>query len=142
MSSREVSGDPEIEDVAHRILDAGLGQGRSVIEPATSAWMPEVTAELRHRVMDNSYAGSGGFLSTLRAQLAGAPRATVLLAAELLFLHVVPLCTVTAKAKRERIGAVRSSPQPPAALPPVRHGALGAPGGCNGGVGFTIQIWG
>ncbi|MGH3786535.1 MAG: hypothetical protein ACRDRG_08290 [Pseudonocardiaceae bacterium] len=141
MSSQEVLGDPAIEDAARRTIDAGLGQGRSVIEPATLAWTPEVAADLRHRVMDNTDAGSGGFLTKLRTQLAGAPRATVLLAAELLFLQVVPLCNVTAKAKRERIGTVLSWLQPPAPLPPDLDEALGVSGVFNGGVGFNVQVW-
>ncbi|MGH7745285.1 MAG: hypothetical protein ACREQ5_10875, partial [Candidatus Dormibacteria bacterium] len=134
-------GVPEVEEAARRILDAGLGQGRSAVEPATPAWTAEVAADLRHRLIDNADAGAEAFLTKLRTQLAGAPRATVLLAAELLFLHVVPLCNITAKAKRNRIGTVLSWLQPPASLPPDLEKALGVSGVFNGGIGFNVQIW-
>jgi len=90
ISAYEVWGTPEIEAAARRVLDAGLGQGRSAIEPAAAAWAPDVAADLRRRIIDNVDAGGGTFLDKLRAQLDGAPRATYLLAAELLFLQVVP----------------------------------------------------
>lgn len=53
ISAREVWGDPETEAAGRRILDAGLGHGRSVIELAVAAWTPEVAADLRHRIIDN-----------------------------------------------------------------------------------------
>lgn len=37
-AAHECWGVPEVEEAARLILDAGLGQGCSVIEPATSAW--------------------------------------------------------------------------------------------------------
>jgi 5-methylcytosine-specific restriction protein B len=133
--------DAEVEASARRVIDAGLGQGRSVIEPSSQAWTRDVAADLRHRVVDNADAGAGGFLTKLKIQLAGASRAAVLLAAELLYLQAVPLENVTAKVKRERIGSVLAWLQPPAPLPHDLDAALGAPGVFNGGVGFNVQIW-
>ena len=78
ISAYEVWGTPEIEATARRVVDAGLGQGRSVIEPAAAAWAPDVAADLRRRIIDNVDAGGGTFLDKLRAQLDGAPRARYL----------------------------------------------------------------
>ncbi|MDQ3152077.1 MAG: restriction endonuclease, partial [Actinomycetota bacterium] len=141
ISAYEVWGTPEIEAAARRVLDAGLGQGRSVIEPAEAAWTPDVAADLRRRIIDNADAGPGTFRDKLRAQLDGAPRATYLLAAELLFLQVVPLHNVGVDTKRHRIGSVLSWLQPPAQLPDDLDAALGLPGILNGGAGFNVQIW-
>ena len=135
ISAYEVWGTPEIEAAARRVVDAGLGQGRSVIEPAAAAWAPDVAADLRRRIIDNVDAGGGAFLDKLRAQLDGAPRATYLLAAELLFLQVVPLDNVV-DTKRHRIRSLLSWLQPPAQLPADLDRALGLPGVLNGGPGF------
>ncbi|MCA1673206.1 MAG: hypothetical protein LC799_13750, partial [Actinobacteria bacterium] len=85
ISAHEVWGNPEIEAAARQVLDAGLGAGRSAIEPEVAAWVPQVVTDLRRRVVDNPDAGSGTFLGKLRAQLDGAPRETYLLTAELLY---------------------------------------------------------
>ncbi len=134
-------GNPEIEAAARRILDTGLGKGQSVIEPAVAAWLPEVAADMRRRVVDTPDEGSGPFLVKLQAQLDGAPRATYLLTAELLYLQVAPLSNVTGDTKKRRIRSVLSWLQPPAQLPPDLDAALGVPGVLNGGVGFNVQIW-
>ncbi|MFN2418806.1 MAG: hypothetical protein ABR593_07780 [Candidatus Limnocylindria bacterium] len=54
----DVWGSPEIEAAARQILDAGLGTGRSVIEPDVAAWLPDVAADLRRRIVDNPDFGS------------------------------------------------------------------------------------
>jgi 5-methylcytosine-specific restriction protein B len=141
VSVGEIWGDPEIEAAVRQILDAGLGTGRSVIEPKVAAWLPDVVADTRRRIVDNPDEGSGTFLDKPKAELEGAPRAAYLLAAELLYVQVAPLSNVTADTKLRRIRSVLSWPQPPAQLPPDLDAALGVPGVFNGGVGFNIQIW-
>lgn len=137
----DVWGNPEVEAAARRILDAGLGTGRSVIEPAVAGWLPDVAADLRRRVMDKPDFGPGTFLGKLQVQLDGAPRATYLLAAELLYVQVVPLSNVKEDTKRQKIRSVLSWLQPPAQLPADLDAALGVPGVFNGGVGFNVGIW-
>lgn len=136
-----VWGNPKIEAAARRVLDAGLGQGRSVIEPEVPAWSSDVASDLHHRVIDNADAGSGGFVQKLETQLDGAARATYLLAAELLYVQVAPLSNVGIETKRQRIGSVLSWLRPPARLPDDLDAALREPGVLNGGVGFNVQIW-
>ncbi|MGH4013822.1 MAG: McrB family protein [Pseudonocardiaceae bacterium] len=141
VSAGQVWGSPEIEAAVRQILDAGLGTGRSVIEPTVAAWRPDVVADMRLRVVDTPDEGSGTFLGKLKAQLDGAPRGTYLITAELLYVQVAPLSNVTEDTKRQRIRSVLSWLQPPAQLPPDLDAALGVPGVFNGGVGFNIQIW-
>lgn len=130
-----------IEIPAREIIEYGLGQGRSLIEPEIAAWNAETAADLRHRIVDNPDAGSGTFVGKLRGQLAGASRATHLLAAELLAFHVLPLGNVGGERKLERVSTVVSWLDPPATLPEELKRALGGPGIFNGGVGFNVQIW-
>ena len=141
MAAGEVWGNLEIEAAVRRILDAGLGSGRSVIEPEVAAWVPDIAADMRRRIVDNPDAGEGTFLGKLKIQLDGAPRATYLFTAELLYVQAAPLGNLTASTKRERIRAVLSWLQPPAQLPPDLDTALGVLGVFNGGVGFNVQIW-
>ncbi len=135
-----VWGNPQIEAAARRVLDAGLGEGRSVIEPSVAAWGADVTADLRHRVIDNADEGSGGSAQTLKTQLDGAARATYLLAAELLYVQVAPLESVVVK--RARITSVLSWLQPPAHLPADLDAALNVGGvfHVNGCVGLNVGI--
>ncbi|MGH3963040.1 MAG: McrB family protein [Pseudonocardiaceae bacterium] len=140
-SAGELWGSAEIEAAARRILDAGLGKGESLIEPAVAAWLPAVAADMRRRIVDNPDEGSGTFLGKLRVQLDGAPRATYLLTAELLYVQVAPLSNVMGDTKKRRIRSVLSWLQPPAQLPADLDAALGATGAFNGGIGFNVQIW-
>lgn len=130
-----------IERPARRIIDAGLGEGRSVIEPDVPAWSSETTADLRARVVSSADSSGIPFMDKLRAELQGAPRATYLLTAELLALHVLPLSNVRGPKKVGRVDAVLSWMQPPAVLPADLCEALDGPGVLNGGVGFNVQIW-
>ena len=134
-------GNAEIEAAVRKVLDAGLGQGMSTIEPGTEAWAPAVAADLRHRIIDNADAGSGGFIRKLQAQLAGASRPTYLLAAELLYVQVAPLSNIRPETKIQRISAVLSWLTPPARLPSDLASTIALPGVMNGGVGFNVQIW-
>jgi 5-methylcytosine-specific restriction protein B len=134
-------GRAQIEIPARRIIDAGLGEGRSLLEPAIPAWNTDTAVELRTRVIDNANTGKGAFLDKLRRQLSGAPRAVSLLAVELLALHVLPLGNVSGKTKLRRVSTVLSWIDPPARLPDDLRDALDGPGIFNGGVGFNVQIW-
>ena len=134
-------GNPEIETAARHILNAGLEDGRSAIEPDSFSWRPTAAADLRRRLIDNADFGSGTFLEKLAGQLKGAARETILLTAELLYLQVVPLSNIKASTKHQRISTVFSWLEPPASLPAALDRALDARGVYNGGTGFNVQIW-
>ncbi|WP_090014330.1 AAA family ATPase [Lentzea albidocapillata] len=130
-----------IEAPARRIIDAGLGESRSAIEPEVLAWDAPVVVELRRRIVDNADAGRGTFLKKLREQLAGADREVVLLMAELLALHALPLGNLSGAVKTGRVTTVLSWKEPPAVVPEDISLGLEGPGVFHGGVGFNVQIW-
>lgn len=134
-------GVEEIERAARQVLDSGLGNGASSIEPDQQAWSPDVAADLRHRIIDNADMGKGTFLSKLEVQLAGAARPTFLLAAELLFVHAAPLSNIGPATKRDRIRKVLSWLEPAPELPASMELALATAGVFNGGTGFNVGIW-
>jgi len=132
---------PRIEAAARKVLEAGLGRGASAIEPSVQSWSSESAQELHVRIIENSNMGAGTFMEKLQVQLNGASRATHLLAAELMYLHVLPLGNVTPRTKRQRMRTVLSWLEPRAQLPPDLDDALDAPGAFSGGTGFNVQIW-
>ena len=93
------------------------------------------------RVQDDPDFGKGSFLAKLRNQLRGVSRDVVLLAAELLYVQVLPLSNVRSETKRERIDEVLSWLDPAPALPAEMAEGLSVPGVFNGGVGFNVQVW-
>lgn len=134
-------GDPVIERAARRVIEAGLGTGRSAIDSGEAAWEKSVAVDLHRRMIVEEDLGSGSFMSKLEVQLSGASWATHLLCAELLYLHVLPLTNVGADAKRKRISTVLGWARPDTVIPSELDEALGRPGVFNGGTGFNVQIW-
>ncbi|WP_219816086.1 McrB family protein [Arthrobacter sp. B1805] len=131
---------PEVETAAWLILGAGLRGEPSALDNSTTTWTAEAAADLGSRSARTDV-GPGSFMAKLERQLAGASRATVLLAAELLYLQVVPLANVTPATKIARIEKVLSwVPGEPVKLTPELEDGLEATGSFNGGVGFNIQV--
>jgi 5-methylcytosine-specific restriction protein B len=143
MVAREAAGwgDVVIERAAQRVIETGLGSGRSATDSGEAAWTGPVASDLYRRVIVEEDTGTGAFLSKLEVQLSGADRATHLLCGELLYLHVVPLSNVGADTKRNRIGSVLGWARPQASLPTDLDEALGRTGIFNGGTGFNVQVW-
>ncbi|MHA7275212.1 McrB family protein [Arthrobacter sp. Hz1] len=131
---------PDVETAAWLVLGAGLRGEPSALDNSTTTWTAEAAADLGSRSARTDV-GPGSFMAKLERQLAGASRATVLLAAELLYLQVVPLANVTPATKIARIEKVLSwVPGEPAKLTPELEYGLEAAGAFNGGVGFNIQV--
>lgn len=131
---------PGVESAAWLILGAGLRGEPSPMDGSTSTWTPEAAADLAERLSDTDI-GTGTLMEKLERQLATAPRETTLLAAELLYLQVLPLSNVTAATKIARIEKVLSwLPGAADELTPDLRKGLEAPGAFNGGVGFNIQV--
>lgn len=138
---RGVGASRVLEDAAWLVLGAGLRGEPSALDPSTMTWTAATAEELLRRVQDEPDLSKANFLTKLQRQLEGAPRNVVLLAAELLFLQVIPLSNLKADTKRERIETVLAwlSPQPQ--LSPQMLDGLNAGGVFDGGVGFNVQIW-
>jgi hypothetical protein len=95
--------DPLVRRAAAETLARGLGEGRSVIDPDVTAWSTETVADLHRRYNEQADASGRSFLDKLQDQLAGAPDATILLAAELVNLLQLPLENVGQKTKAGRV---------------------------------------
>ena len=84
--------------------------------------------------------GTDTFLVKLRRQIGEASDDAILLSAELLTLHALPLINFTAPKKRARIQEVLGWMQEPVALP-AEVGAAFAQGSWSGGSGVHTMIW-
>lgn len=107
-----------IGDEIEELFTHMLGDGRSVIDPATTIWSAEAAEDLRARVEDNPISGNAsGQWEKLDLQLEGAPREVVLLAAELVFLREHGLRSVTPETRRSHVERVLRHVEPSAELP-------------------------
>lgn len=122
-------------------LEHLFGDGRSVFDPDTQCWTPDTGRELHSAIMDNLDEGAGTFLEKLQGQLAGRNRALVLLAAELVLLHNLPLSNVKPATKRAQITAVLSWLPVPPTIPEEIERSFDLPGSFNGGAGYSIYEW-
>ena len=138
---RGVGGSAKIEGAAWYVLGPALRGEPSRIDPAVVTWTRSAASEMLRRVQDEPDLGKASFLAKLERQLHGAPREVVLLAAELLYLQVLPLSNVKAATKHERIEMVLSWLDPRPVLPSEMADGLSAEGVFHGGVGFNVQIW-
>ncbi|MBT2534610.1 AAA family ATPase [Arthrobacter sp. ISL-69] len=130
---------PALEAVARRIIEAGFRSGLSPIDGATSTWTAENAQDLETR--GDLDVGTGTFMAKFERQLKGASRGTILLAAELAYLQVLPLSNVGPVTKVARINKILSWIEDgQVSLPPELREGLETPGAFNGGVGFNIQV--
>jgi len=123
---------------ARIVLDPGLRRRPSPFDVSTVTWTAENAVALR-LAMDES-GSSGTFRDRLAQQLAGLPRAVVLLAAELCFLQRLPLVNVRADTKRALVQDVLDVLDDRPQVPDDVHDALGTLGVFHGGQGFNQQI--
>lgn len=138
---RGTGGHPEIEAAAWAILGPGLRCDPSPIDPSVRSWSAHTARDIISRVQNNPDEGSGSFLEKLHGQLDGADRATILLAAELLYLQCGPLSRSPKPAtKRNRVNTVLSWATPPLTLPEQLDAALDAQA-FHGGQGFSSALW-
>lgn len=132
--------DSQVREVARSLIEHGLGDGTSLFEPARKAWSSETVDELYRLYNEHPDAGTDSFLVKLQRQLQGASDEAVLLVAELLTLHALPLRNFSRVKKRTRIGEVLSWMRNPAAVP-SRVDAAFAQHSWNGGTGAHTMIW-
>jgi 5-methylcytosine-specific restriction protein B len=122
-----------------------LGDGRSVIDPATTIWTAVAAEELRRRIEDNPILGTGsGQWDKLEHQLTGASRDVVLLAAELVFLREQPMSNAAAATRREHLARILNMSDPVATIPVWMSACLDRPtgrAGFNGGQGYNGRLW-
>ncbi|MCF4123025.1 AAA family ATPase [Antribacter sp. KLBMP9083] len=134
--------------IAHEVAEVVahmLGDGRSVIDPATTIWTAEAAEDLRRRIGDNPILGKGtGQWEKLDQQLEGASRAVVLLAAELVFLREHPLRSALPETRRAHVARVLAHCDSPVTIPASMEQWLSTPAGSAGfepGSWFNGALW-
>ncbi|MGH8908426.1 MAG: AAA family ATPase, partial [Egibacteraceae bacterium] len=122
---------------AAHFVEQGLVNPGSLFTPDLPVWTPDTLADLHQRHVTANDT-SGGFAERWARRLAGAPAATVRLAAELAFVHVLFAADLKHESKRRLITATlgRSSDSPH--LPPALDAALDR-GLAGTGVAFKLR---
>lgn len=136
---------PEADDFRVRrlgrsMIESGFGRGTSIMDPNIPSWSPEVVADFHDRYNEHPDETNAKFLDKLERQLAGAPDATIVLAAELITLHQLPLVNLTAPNKTDRIRRVLSWAQEPIA-PTIDMAYAFFQGSWSGGTGAHTLMW-
>ena len=132
---------PVVEDAAWQVLRAGLTGRPSPLSGHGESWTAAVADELGRRCQDEEIAGTGTFMEKFERQLEGAPPTVFALAADLLFLNMVPLTNVRGDTKIERIEQVRDWSGENWDISPELRRAANAGGSFNGGQGYSAQRW-
>jgi len=133
-------GDGLVREVGRSLIEHGLGDGTSVFDPGRKAWRPEIADELYRAYNEQPDASADSFLVKLRRQLSAASDDAVLLAAELLTLHALPLVNLTQPKKRARVREVLGWMRQPVSLPGAVDAAF-AEGSWSGGSGAHTMLW-
>ena len=120
---------------AQRFVDQALKGDGSLFSPGTPVWTREWLDDLSHRFVDNPDESDQGFMDKWAGQLQGAPPETIQLAAELLYVHLLPVLEITGNRKRALLNQVLSWSADPVALPEDLDAALDT-GLSRAGAGF------
>jgi 5-methylcytosine-specific restriction enzyme B len=131
---------PEVEVAGRAIIDAGLRGDSSPLwtEPT---WTVKNAEELLRRIFENYDEGPGSFVEKLENQLGGAEPGVVVLAAEFMALHLLPLSNVRGSTKRYRVEQVLSWTDAATTIPSEMETAFDSRGAFNGGTGFNVRQW-
>jgi 5-methylcytosine-specific restriction enzyme B len=132
--------DTLVREVGRDLIEHGLGSGTSLFDPARSVWLPDTADELYRRYNENPDQGADRFLVKLRGQIGEASDNAILLAAELLTLHALPLTNLTQATKRARIHEVLGWMSSPVELPEKVDNAF-SQGTWHGGTGASTMLW-
>jgi MoxR-like ATPase len=135
------AGDPTFEptyQAARQWRDTSLRTGASLFDPDRMVWTSEVVADLRYRVIEQFDESARSFSEKLADQLAGASQEVHLLAAEMLYIHLLALSNVTAEKKLENINGVGAIAPEPFEVPDKFFEPLDL-GLINGGAGFNTN---
>lgn len=125
-------------EVASRWRETSLLTGRSLIDPATRVWAPDIAAELKDRFVDSFDSSARSFADKLDDQMAGASQEVCLLMADLMYIHLLPLINVGAQRKLDNINKVGVLAPETFEVPETLKGALRF-GMVNGGAGYNTN---
>ena len=130
-----------VAEVGRRVFRGGMLSGRSSFAPDLVVWTAATAADLRARFVDQPDESSDNFMVKLRRQLEGAPDETVVLAAELLYVNLVPLVPeqIGVPKKREILREVLSWAGQEVSVPKDLDAAM--TGYIHGGQAFLNYRW-
>lgn len=121
-----------VYEVSQRFLRDCLLEDGSLFTPGSAVWSTTVLHDLKRRFVDRPDVSSDNFETKFQRQLAGAPPATVQLAAELIFVYFLASKGVTSLVKRQLIETVLGWSNMPTAVPnellPVLDDGIAMPG--------------
>lgn len=130
-----------VEKIGRHLVDAGFGQGDSLLTPGRSIWTADNLAELKRDYVDRPDTGSGGFFEKLKHQLASTSPDSIQLFAEVLILNVLPLKNLSGALKLKQIQSVLDMSSVPVAIPADVEEALLHASAYHGGVAFGSYKW-
>lgn len=144
LASRPIP-DMQVAREAGEVIAHMLGDGRSTIDPNTTIWTADAAEALRGRIGDNPIVGADqGQWDKLDLQLQDAPRAVVLLAAELVFLREHALRSALPDTRRAHVERVLSHLDVAARVPESMATWLARPAGSAGfepGSWYNGALW-
>ncbi|MER6971192.1 AAA family ATPase [Nocardioides sp. NPDC000445] len=123
------------------VIDNILGDGMSVIDPTAQIWRPDTAEYVRAAIEDYPDESDASFMDKFKRQLADADRDTKLLAAELIYLRLIPLENVGAATKRKRLEEALSWIKETPAVPQAMLDGMSSGGAFHGGAGYNINAW-
>nr|WP_062341297.1 AAA family ATPase [Herbidospora sakaeratensis] len=127
---------------ARQVLGGGILTGKSSFAPNIAAWTPDAADELFRRFVENADESSDQFLVKLKRQISEAGDEAIVLAAELLYLNLLPLSPATIGADRKAVilRTVLSWASTEVTVPAELASAT-SPGYLKGGVAFLNYRW-
>ena len=118
--------------------ETSLVSGRSLFSPDEPIWTEKTANDLAARFIEGADEGDRSFSDKLEDQFRDADQASSLLMAELMFIHLLPLVSVTLATKKRNIDLIASSAPEPFEVPARFDEALEL-GIFNGGAGFNTR---
>ena len=104
------AGCDSVYDATQRWVDAALRKDDSLFTPGHPIWSLHNLTDFHQRFVVPTSAPGSGFFDKLEALLLGAPRQTIQLAAEILYVHYLIAAppAISGRNKRERLSLVLS----------------------------------
>jgi 5-methylcytosine-specific restriction protein B len=131
----------EVGAAGRSFLQNALHNGRSSVDPTLVVWSADTAEALIASIMGTPIEGIEGFANRLRAQLDGESREVTLLAADLLYLHALPLSNWLVSGKVERVRHALDLLADKPELSEAMMEGIRLGGVFNGGIGFGTGIW-
>lgn len=123
LAVKRLGKSPDTYAAAERFVEAALRHDDSLFTPGVALWTAANLDDLHARFVERPDESADAFLVKFQRQLAGAPDATIQLAAEALYVHFL-IAWMSGAAKRAVIGPVLGWMQEPVTIPADLDAAL------------------